>query len=302
MLTHFHSNEGGSKALKRSDVLAQLTAACRGGYALGSFSPRNTVLISAVIQAAERRRSPVMVQMSSNEMRWFQLTPREFASAFRAAAAKATVPVILHLDHTYDFDTIRQAVEAGFDSVMIDGSKLAFEDNIALTRQVTEYAHAHDVAVEAELGNIGGADKLETGGDEALYTVPEQARTFVEETGCDTLAVSIGTAHGVYPTANPSIDFNRLRQIRRLIDTPLVLHGGSGLPMDTVRKAVQEGIVKLNIATDLELIFQRVMNVSRMPNADVEKLDPALLAEAVRQVGAFVENRMETYLFSADKA
>lgn len=288
--------------MKRSDILAQFAAAREGGYALGSFSPRNTVLIPAIIRAAEKQHSPVMVQMSSNEMRWFDVEPRVFADAFRREAASANVPVILHLDHTYDFEVIRKAVEAGFDSVMIDGSKLSFEENVALTRQVVEFAHGYDVAVEAELGNIGGADKLETGGDEELYTVPAQAKEFVERTGCDTLAISVGTAHGVYPTTNPRIDFDRLAEIRSLIDTPLVLHGGSGLPMETVQKAIRGGIGKLNIATDLELIFQRVMNVSRMPNAEVEKLDPALLARAVDEVSAFVEGRLQNYLLSTGKA
>lgn len=291
--------------MKRQEILKQFALARSGGYALGSFSPRNTVLIPAIIGAANAQRSPVMVQMSSNEMRWFSVEPRTFADAFRACAEKANVPVILHLDHTYDYEMIVKAVEAGFDSVMIDGSKLPFEENIALTRKVVEFAHAHDVAVEAELGNIGGTDQLETGCDRELFTVPAQAKEFVERTECDSLAVSVGTAHGVYPTANPRIDFERLAEIRQVIDTPLVLHGGSGLPMETVQRAIHldgiGGIAKLNIATDLELIFQKVMGVGRMPNAETEKLDPVKLQEAVAQVQAFVENRMKTFLLSTNK-
>ncbi len=291
--------------MKRCDVINQFVLASKGGYALGSFSPRNTVLIPAIIRAAKAQRSPVIVQMSSNEMRWFDVDAKTIADAFRKHAAEADVPVILHLDHTYDMEHIVKAVEAGFDSVMIDGSKLPFEENIALTRQVVEYAHAHDVAVEAELGNIGGTDKLETGGDRSLYTVPEQAAEFAARTGCDSLAVSVGTAHGVYPTENPSIDFERLAEIRKLTDVPLVLHGGSGLPLETVRQAIQldgqGGIVKLNIATDLELIFQKVMGVGRMPNAETEKLDPVKLEEAANQVQAFVEDRIATFLLSANK-
>ena len=293
--------------MKRNDVLAQLALARRGGYALGSFSPRNTVLISAIVRAAEKMSSPVMVQMSSNEMLWFTVKPGDFAEAFRRSTEGVQVPVILHLDHTYDFEVIRQAVDAGFDSVMIDGSKLPFEENVALTRKVVAYAHDHDVAVEGELGNIGGTDKLETGGDSALFTVPEQAQEFVERTGVDTLAVSVGTAHGIYHTDNPKIDFERLESIRDLIpETPLVLHGGSGLPMETVRRAIQldgrGGIAKLNIATDLELIFQRILGISRIPNAQVVQLDPDRLQRASDEVQAFVENRMETFLFSAGKA
>lgn len=293
--------------MKRVDVLKQFALAREGGYALGSFSPRNTVLIDAIVSAAEHVNSPVMVQMSSNEMRWFDVDPKHFADAFRARIASAKVPVILHLDHTYDEEMIVKAVEAGFDSVMIDGSKLPFEENIALTRKVVDFAHAHDVAVEGELGNIGGTDKLETGGDSSLFTVPAQAMEFAERTGVDTLAVSVGTAHGVYPTANPHIDFERLAEIRDLIPaTPLVLHGGSGLPIETVQRSIRMdgkgGIAKLNIATDLELIFQRVMGIGRIPNADVEKLDADKLAQAKAEVQAFVENRMQTYLFSAGKA
>lgn len=291
--------------MKRNEILQQFALARSGGYALGSFSPRNTVLIPAIIGAANAQHSPVIVQMSSNEMRWFSVEPRTFADAFRACAEKSEVPVILHLDHTYDYEMIVKAVEAGFDSVMIDGSKLPFEENVALTRKVVEYAHAHDVAVEAELGNIGGTDQLETDGDRELFTVPAQAKEFVERTGCDSLAVSVGTAHGVYPTANPHIDFERLAEIRQTIATPLVLHGGSGLPLETVQRAIHldglGGIAKLNIATDLELIFQKVMGVGRMPNAETEKLDPVKLAEAVHQVQAFVEDRMQTFLLSAGK-
>ena len=293
--------------MKRSEVITEFKKAISGGYALGSFSPRNTVLIDAVISAAENTCSPVMVQISSNEMRWFDLQPREFADAFRARMKDVNVPVILHLDHTYDPETIRAAIDAGFDSVMIDGSKLPFEENIALTREAVQYAHAADVAVEGELGNIGGTDKLETGGDTALYTIPSQAKLFAEATGVDTLAVSVGTAHGVYRTANPRIDFERLTAIRELIpETPLVLHGGSGLPMNTVKRAIaldgMGGIVKLNIATDLEIIFQKVLGVSRMPNADVVKLDPAMLKQACHEVQLFVEDRIRTFLGSDHKA
>ncbi len=293
--------------MKHTEIVSLWQKAQQGGYALGSFSPRNTFLIDAIISAAQNVHSPVMVQISSNEMRWFEIAPAEFAEAYFRRASSADVPVILHLDHTYDFDTVKNAIEAGFESVMIDGSKLPFEENAALTKEVCEYAHARGRAVEGELGNIGGADKLETGGDERLYTVPEQALEFVRRTGVDALAVSVGTAHGVYPTANPKIDFERLRRIHRLIpDTPLVLHGGSGLPEETVRRAVkldgEGGIVKLNIATDLELIFQKALGIGRIPNREVLGLDPEKLREADREVRSYAEARMRDYLFSAGRA
>lgn len=292
--------------MKRNDIIRQYELAEAGGYALGSFSPRNTFLIPYVIAAAKAQNSPVIVQISSNELKWFDLSPAEFADAFFAAAEKALVPVILHLDHTYDMDVIKSAVEAGFQSVMIDGSKLPFLENISLTRRVADYAHEHDVAVEAELGSIGGADKLETGGDESLYTVPEQAAEFVQATRCDSLAVSVGTAHGVYAVKNPKLDFERIQRIRSLTSVPLVLHGGSGLPQHTVEQAIRlhgkGGIIKLNIATDLELIFQETVKTGRIPNRDIHLLDPKRLKAAGEKVQAFCEDRISTFLFSSGKA
>lgn len=288
--------------MKREDILALYADAEKRGYALGSFSPRNTWLIPYVCQAAQNKRAPILVQISSNELRWFSLTAREFAQAFFQATRDISVPVILHLDHTYDPQVVFQAIEAGFQSVMIDGSKLPFEENIALTRQVVEYAHPRGVAVEAELGNIGGADKLETGGDALLYTVPQQVPDFVVRSGCDSLAVSVGTAHGVYPVKNPKIDVARLQAIRALTDVPLVLHGGSGLPRETVEQTIRAGINKINIATDLELAFQAELGIGRMANAQLLTLDAAALDRGGRAIQALVENRIETYLFSSNMA
>ncbi len=292
--------------MKRNEILEAYARANRNGYALGSFSPRNTVLISAVVRAAQKKNAPVLVQISSNELKWFSLTAKEFAQAFYQAVEGVTVPVVLHLDHTYDPETVFEAIEAGFQSVMIDGSKLPYEENIALTRKVVEYAHDRDVAVEAELGNIGGADKLETGGDEALYTLPEQVPDFLARSGCDSLAVSIGTAHGVYPVKDPKIDFDRLKKIRALTDAPLVLHGGSGLPAQTVHRAIAldgiGGIAKINIATDLELAFQKELGVTRMPNAELLRLPWEELERGAAAVQALVEDRIENYLFASNQA
>lgn len=292
--------------MNRNAILQQYALARASGYALGSFSPRNTPLVPYVLEAAQAVSSPVIVQISSNELRWFDMPAREFADAFYDAAARAGVPAFLHLDHTYDLETIVTAMDAGFTSVMIDGSRLPFEENIALTRRVADAAHARGVAVEAELGSIGGADKLETGHDERLFTDPEQAAEFVLRTGCDSLAVSVGTAHGVYPVANPALDFARLDRITERTDAPLVLHGGSGLPAESVRRAIaagkRGGIVKLNIATDLELIFQRVMGVTRMPNRETELLPAEKLREAGLAVRAFCEDRMRAFLGSAGRA
>lgn len=292
--------------MKRSEIIRQFALAQTGAYALGSFSARNTVLIPYIIAAAKNQNSPVMVQISSNEAKWFELSLREFSSAFEKAAQEAQIPIILHLDHTYEMDIIKSAMAAGFHSVMIDGSKLPYEENIALTRQVTQYAHDRDVAVEAELGSIGGTDTLETGDDHSSYTQPEQAAEFARRTQCDALAVSVGTAHGVYNVKSPKLDFDRIEKIRSLSPVPLVLHGGSGLPPATVEQAIRMGgkggVCKLNIATDLELIFQETMGVGRLPNREILLLDKELLSQAGRKVQAFCEDRMKNFLFSSEKA
>lgn len=292
--------------MKREDILNLYGKARENGYALGSFSPRNTYLIPYVCRAAQNQKAPILVQISSNELNWFSLTAKEFADAFYQAMEGIDVPVVLHLDHTYEPEKVFAAIDAGFQSVMIDGSKLPYEENVALTRQVVDYAHQRGVAVEAELGNIGGTDKLETGGDEELYTVPAQVPDFIARTGCDSLAISIGTAHGVYPVKDPKIDFARLKKIRELTDAALVLHGGSGLPEATVHKTIKldglGGISKINIATDLELVFQKELGIGRMANAELLKLDSVALEQAGKAVQALVEDRIQNYLFSKDMA
>ena len=289
-------------SMGREQILQLFHQANRGGYGIGSFSPRNTVLIRSVLAAAQAQRSPVLVQMSANEMQWFSCAPQTFADAYFAQVKEYSVPAVLHLDHTKDPGTVFQAIEAGFESVMFDGSRLPYEENLRLTRQVVEYAHPRGVCVEAELGAIGGADKLETGDDETLYTDPDQAAEFARETGCDLLAVSVGTAHGVYPVKNPKIDFERLAAIRQKTDAVLVLHGGSGLPPETIHRAIREGVAKINIATDLEVAFQEATKLGRMPNAEVEKLPKELLSRAALKVQQLCENRIVEYLLSNGKA
>ena len=288
--------------MNRQEILSLMCRARKEGFGVGSFSPRNTVLIRSVLGAAQALTSPVMVQMSANEMNWFSCTPKTFADAYFAQKQEFRTESVLHLDHTKDPDTVIKAIEAGFESVMFDGSRLPYEENKRITREIVEYAHPRNVCVEAELGAIGGADKLETGDDETLYTDPDQAAEFSSETGCDLLAVSIGTAHGVYPVKNPKIDFDRLIRIREKVNAALVLHGGSGLPSETIHRAIREGVAKINIATDLEIVFQSVTHQGRMPNADVEKLPAEILREAVIQVQALCEDRIRNYLLSAGKA
>lgn len=285
-------------------VTQMLREAERGGYGVGAFSARNTFLIEYVLRAAQEKKSPVIVQISANEFNWFQVTAKEFADRFFEIYQGFEGKAALHLDHTRDLETIKAAVDAGFNSVMIDASRKSFEENIALTRETVLYAHERNVEVEAELGRIGATDKIETDNDESLYTIPEEARKFVERTGVDTLAVSIGTAHGVYPVKNPKIDLERLARIREQVDIPLVLHGGSGLPAETVQKAISingGGVSKINIATDLEQAFLKSLGCERKLNSEIWKLDPAALSKAGEAVQAVVEDKMVNFVKSAGK-
>jgi ketose-bisphosphate aldolase len=292
------------KVMKLDHLLGKAQS---GHYAVGSFSPRNTFLIEYVLKAAQNQASPVIVQISANELGWFNLSAAEFGKRFYEIKNQFTIPAALHLDHTKKFSVIREAIDAGFTSVMIDASDKAFEDNIATTKYVVEYAHQRGVAVEAELGKIGATDNMETEkSDKEFYTVPDEAREFVRRTGVDALAISIGSAHGVYKVKDPKIDFERLREIRHVTDIPLVLHGGSGLPEHTVKKAVTlegGGVSKLNIATDLELVFLKELGrSSRLSNEEVWNLDRGLLDKAGRAVQSKVEAVIENYLGSGGRA
>jgi ketose-bisphosphate aldolase len=189
------------KATRNIYSLKQLLAeAGHGGFAVGAFSPRYTPLIRAVLLAAEATRSPVIVQISQIELKWYHLTVEEFARQFWLQFEKlqTTIPVGLHLDHTSDFSLIQAAVVNGFTSIMVDVSSLPLEKNIAETRRVVEFAHARGISVEAELGRVGSTDLVETETDEELFTDPREAAYFVEQTRIDALAVSVGTAHGIY--------------------------------------------------------------------------------------------------------
>jgi ketose-bisphosphate aldolase len=279
-----------------------------GGYAVGSFAPRHTAMIRYVLRAGERLRSPLIVQISSNELRWFASTAAEFADEFFRCLNDEgiTVPVALHLDHTKELPRIREAIDAGFTSVMIDRSELPFGENIAAVREVVELAHAAGVSVEAELGRIFSADKLETAEDSELLTVPEEAAEFVRQTNVDALAVSVGTAHGVYMVRRPKIDYERLAAIRALTPVHLVLHGGSGIPAEMIRRAIQlpgGGVSKVNIATDLEQAMLAALGrTQRTSNVALAALRADLLTGAGRAVEATVADKIEHYLGSGGRS
>lgn len=287
---------------------AVLAPAQKGGFAVGSFSSRYIRMIPSIIRAAQQTESPAIVQVSEKEIYRHALDLNEFAQMFYRTMAQEQVdiPVALHLDHTKDLAIIRQAVEVGFTSVMIDASEHPFEKNAEITRQVVSYAHQRGVCVEAELGKIGTTDFAETDHNEERFTDPEEAAEFCRITGVDALAVSVGTAHGPYTTTKPTIAYERLRAINALTDTPLVLHGASGVPSEMVVQAARletGGVCKVNIATDLEMAMMAVLGRSgHMKNQELEAYSEALLKEADQAVQALVEEKIRNYLCSAGQA
>lgn len=279
-----------------------LPRAQQGGYGVAAFSARYRACIPIVVQAATELRSPLIVEVSSRELGWFGLTPRDFREELERANPQ--VPFGLHLDHSFDPQIIHAAIEAGFTSVMIDASAHPFEENVRRTREIVEYAHARGVSVEAELGKLTTTDKMESENDEEMFTDPAEAEEFVRRTACDALAVSIGTAHGVYPVKNPRIDFERLAEIRaRLPHTPLVLHGGSGLPPETVHRALQTGgISKMNIATDLENALLAAIGMERMTSAEFDALPEATRQKGLEAVKQVARDKIENFVLSANRA
>ncbi len=226
--------------------LEMIQKAQQGGYAVPAFNAENLEMVQAIIAAAEEKKSPVMIQTTPPTAKY--LTLEAMVGMTRALAEKASVPVALHLDHCSNFDDVMKALRAGYTSVMIDGSKLPFEENIALTKRVVEAAMPMGVTVEAELGTVGGKEDNVSAG--IAYTDIEEAKTFVEKTNVDIFAVAIGTAHGFYK-GEPMLDFERLTAIRNQVSTPLVLHGGSGVPDEKVQETIRRGMSKVNFATEL---------------------------------------------------
>lgn len=282
-----------------------LDYAREGKYALGSFSPRYVPMIEPVLRAGESCNSPLIVQISQKELVRYGITPREFANEFYEVLAREQigVPVVLHLDHTKDIEVIEEAITSGFTSVMIDASEKPFDENIAITKRIVEYAHETGVSVEAELGRIGTTDFVETDTDEELYTNPNEAAQFVAKTNVDALAVSVGTAHGVYQVKRPKIDFSRIEAIRALTPVHLVLHGGSGVPSDMVHQAIRLGVSKVNIATDLEVsLLEALGRTQRLTNKEMEALPQDQLQIGRDAVRATVLDKMRDYLDSLGKA
>lgn len=219
-------------------------------YAVGAFNVENMEMVQAVVDAAESLDSPVIIQTTPSTLKYAE--PKMFATMVKAKAENARVPVVLHLDHGDSFALAEKAYQAGYSSLMIDGSKLDFQHNTELTKSVVNLCRGSDVTVEAEIGCIGG--KEDSLSAENIYTDPLQAKEFCELTKIDALAVAIGTAHGIYKSA-PNISIERLKDIHGLVSVPLVLHGTSGVEDTVVRECVENGICKVNYATDLRIAY-----------------------------------------------
>lgn len=261
----------------------------QGGYAIGAFNVENMEMVMAVLAAAEEQNSPVIMQTTPGTIKYAGVD--YYYANVAAAAARTKIPVVMHLDHGSSFDLALSAFRAGYISIMIDGSKLDFEDNIALTKSVVDACHAGFVPVEGELGKVGGKEDDLENGDDNPYTDPDEAKEFVERTNCDLLAVGIGTAHGVYK-GTPHVNVERLSEIRAKVDIPLVLHGTSGVPDDQVRDCVSRGICKVNYATDLRIAFTK--GVKEFMYEDAAAFDPKKYsARGMEEVKKYVMQKME---------
>ena len=255
-----------------------LLDAQKNGYAVGAFNVENMEMVQAVVAAAEELHAPVILQTTPGTLKYAD--EAYFFANVRTAAEKANVPVVMHLDHGDSFALAMRAFRAGYTSIMIDGSKLSFEENVALSQSVSEVCHAAGVPVEAELGKVGGKeDDLVVVGD-SPYTDPQEAAEFVRRTGVDSLAVGIGTAHGFYK-GEPCVDLERLSKIRVFVEIPLVLHGTSGVPDATVAEAVRRGICKVNYATELRVAFSD--GVKEVMKTDPDVYDPKKYNKAGRE-------------------
>ena len=243
-----------------------LLDAQKNGYAVGAFNVENMEMVQAVVAAAEELNSPVIMQTTPSTVKYAGLD--YFYANVKVAAERAKVPVVMHLDHGSSFELAMQALRVGYTSIMIDGSHGSFEENIAVSKAVADACHPSLVPVEAELGKVGGKEDDLDGGDENPYTDPQQAVEFVEKTGADSLAVAIGTAHGVYK-GTPKLDVERLSDIRKVVEIPLVLHGTSGVPDEAVKECIKRGICKVNYATDLRIAFTKGVNEVFRENPDV---------------------------------
>jgi len=262
-----------------------MVEALKGGYAVGAFNVTDLLQFEAVIDAAIEKKAPVIVQTSVKPSQF--LGTDMMVAIYRTLASSAPVPVCLHLDHCTSIDYCKKCADAGYTNIMIDASKQSYDENIRQTKEVVDYCHSvGNISVEGELGTVGGVeDQIKVAEDEAQLANPQQSIEFVERTGVDIFAPAIGTAHGVYKTKNPKIDFERMAIINKMLNsngikTPLVVHGGTGLPDDYIKKLLEAGGAKFNVSTELKhtLIDAKFEYI----NAHRDEYDPGKLDVFVR--------------------
>ena len=284
--------ERGRRILELVTLKELLAEAEKGQYAVGAFNANNMEIVQAIIEAAREENSPVILQASQGAIRYAGLD--YIVSLVRTGAGKIDLPVALHLDHGTDFDQVMLCVRAGFSSVMYDGSRHPLDENIENTRFVVRVGQAVGVSVEGELGKIGGTeDDVTVEERDALLADPLEAARFAQETGVDALAAAIGTAHGPYK-GEPHLDFDRLEKIHRLIKTPLVLHGASGVPDEAICKAIKLGVRKINIDTELRQAF--TAGVKDFLAEDPGNIDPRkILGTAKEAMKEAVKKKMRLF-------
>ena len=227
-------------------------------FAVPAFNISDYAMFNGIVDISEEKNAPLIVGIHPDEVEHVGV---EMITAVRQRAHRSSVPIAIHWDHGANYKQILIAIQSGFTSVMIDGSMLPFQENVAVSRRVTDSAHAVGLSVEGELGTIGQTDnEAEDGSDVIIYTNPDDALSFVKSTAVDSLAVAIGTSHGIYPTAmKPELKLDLLKQIKDTVSLPLVLHGGSNNPDDEIAEAVQLGINKINISSDIKVAYHRKM-------------------------------------------
>ncbi len=272
-----------------------LNKAVDGKYAVGQFNLNNLEFTQAILQAAEEEQSPVILGVSEGAARYmggFKLVVNMVTALMEEY--NVTVPVAIHLDHGSSFENCVKAIKAGFTSVMIDGSHLPLEENIALTKKVVDVAHAVGVSVEAELGRIGGQeDDLSVDDAEAMYAVPEECERLVKETQVDCLAPALGSVHGPYK-GEPKLGFDRMEVIQKLTQVPLVLHGGTGIPLKDIQKAISLGTAKINVNTENQMASAKTVRQVLAENPSL--YDPRkYLGPARESIKETVKNKMREF-------
>lgn len=300
---------------------AMFERAGREGYAIGAFNVNNMEIIQGIMQAGSEERAPLILQVSAGARKY--AGQPYIMKLVEAALMENDLPVVVHLDHGADFDICKACIDGGFTSVMIDGSHLPFEENIAVTRRVADYAHERGVWVEAELGKLAGVEE-HVSSEHSVYTDPDEAVEFVRRSGCDSLAVAIGTSHGAYKfKGDARLDFERLEKITSLLpDYPLVLHGASsvpqefvdmankcggrlggakGVPEDMLRRAAASGVCKINIDSDIRLAM--TANIRRYLAEHPEEFDPRSYLKPAREaVKLMVQHKIRHVLGCSGKA